>query len=129
MPLSLVYLENGTLAPVQLLQVYEYYFGLFLNPNSGVSYLEYFDIDYYFADKQLTVEEGSGDANLLSLTLDNVNSCGADHIYIPIDIYTQSDLFGIGTYLFEVNIGFYINDTSFYAGAGLSMDVNSGKCI
>ena len=131
MPLSLVTLENGTLPSFELDGIYNYFDGLVINSDGTpwTIYPEHFDIEVYFANKPEDVLEGSGDANLLTLTLDDVNSCGNEHILIPIDIYTQSEFFGIGTYFFGVKISFIINHRFFFCYTYFSVDVNFGKYI
>ena len=131
MPLSLVTVENGTLPPFELNGIYKYFDGLVINSDGTpwTIYPEHFDIEVYFANKPEDVLEGSGDANLLTLTLDDVNSCGNEHILIPIDIYTRSEIFGIGTYHFEIEISFIINGSYFYRYTLFSVDVNFGKYL
>ena len=131
-PLSLVILEDGTLAPFQLYSIYGYFYGFVINSDGTpwTYHQEHVDIEVYFANKPEDVLEGSGDANLLNLlTLDDVNSCGNEHILIPIDIYIKSEIFGIGTYSFWVDISFITNDTYLYAYADFVVDVNSGKYL
>ena len=131
MPLSLVTLEDGTLPPIELNGIYKYFYGLVINSDGTpwTSYQEYFDIEVYFANKPEDVVEESGDAKILNLTLDDVNFCGNEHILIPVDIYTRSEIFGIGTYSFEVDISFIINHNYFYAYTNLLLDVSFGKYL
>ena len=131
MPLSVITLEDGTLAPFHLNGIYASFNGL-TTEFDGTRWSireDYFYLEIYFANKHQDVVEGSGDANLLNLTLDDVNSCGNEHILIPIDIYTQSAIFAIGTYYFSVTITFTINDKSVHVSTTLSMDVNYGKYV
>ena len=132
MPLSFVALKNGSLAPIEIFATHTNYDGLILNsysaPWSTYTYLEFLNIDYYFDDQQPIVK-GYEDSSFLNLTQDNVSSCENEHILIPVDIYTQSELFGIGTYLSYVEIYFNTNDAYFYVGADLSIVVHSGKYI
>ena len=130
-PLSFVSLKDGTFASFQLSYIHTYFRGLLVNSDGTrrTIYPEYFDIDVYFAGKQHYTVEGSGDDNLLNLTIDDVKSCGDEHILVPVDIYTVSEFYGIGTYLFEVDVSFYIDGTYFYVYAYLAVDVNSGKYL
>ena len=71
--------------------------------------------------------KGSGVSTVLNLTQDNVNFCGDEYILIPIDIYTQSDFLGIGTFKFYIRFYSYINDKHFYFYTYISVDVEPGK--
>ena len=131
MPLSLVSLEDGTLVPFQLPDIHSSFRGLLVNSGDPrqIIYPEYFDIDVYFAERQNYTVEGSGDGNLLNLTLDDVKSCGDKHIFIPVDIHTVSDFFGVGTYLFIVDAFFYTSGKASYLYAYVEVDVSSGKYL
>ena len=88
-----------------------------------------YDIDFYFAGKKQMVE-GSKQADLLNFTLDDVIFCVDEYILIPIDIYTRSELYGIGTYPFVIYLSLNINYTEYvYAQTDFLVDASSGKYL
>ena len=88
-----------------------------------------FDIDLYFAGKKHMLEESS-QADLFNFTLDDVISCKNEYILIPIDIYTRSELYGIGTYPFKIYLSLNINNTEdVYAHTDFSVVTSSGKYL
>ena len=71
--------------------------------------------------------EGYGVPTFLNLTQNNVHFGEDEHILIPIDIYTQSDFFGIGTFTYYIRFNLYINGESFLFYTYVSVDVEPGK--
>ena len=128
MPLSLASLENGNLAPLQIFSVYASYNGLYFSSHSTPwsAYVGNFIINLHLNDQEV-IPQGYEKNISLSLTEHNVNFCGDEHILIPIDIYTQSDFFAIGTYRFYIDFSLYINGAYFYFNTRLLVDVDSGK--
>ena len=129
MPLLLVFLEDGNLAPLKLTASHNDFLGLLLNSNTTPWMVnpEKLNINYFLSGRQLIVEEELGDANFWNLPLNNVNFCEDGHILIPIDIYTQSKFFGIGIHEFYANFDFFVNDKFLYLRTAILVDVTSGK--
>ena len=128
MPLSLVSLEDGTFSPIEIDYAYSYMNGLYLdsNPLLWSVYLGSLDL-YFYVGGQHLVMEGYDLSIFLNLTQDTANFCGDEYILIPIDVYTQSDFFAIGTFEFQISFDLRINGDYFYQHTYVSVDVDPGK--
>ena len=128
MPLSLVSLENESLVPIEIHSVGSFLDDLVINPDSipWPLYLEPFNTDLYFNDQQ-HLEQGYSVFISLNLTKDTVTFCDDKYILFPIDIYTQSEFFGIGPHRFYIYIDFFINNSIFHIHTYASVNVSPGE--